>query len=84
MMETPSKRYSPEQISAALDLVKSKRPDLWERRKDCELHEKPLGDLQDELMAIWRTAGIASKLGEMTDLMRAMRLAIRRELGLWV
>lgn len=84
MTETPRKRFSPEQVSAAVKLIKSKRPDLWERWRYAESHEVRDETVIYEIIPILNTLEITANLPEKNELLWEMRLALRRELGLWV
>jgi hypothetical protein len=77
--------FSDEQISAAVKLLKTSRPELWTLWTKLEVEG---GDAYKELMEKVRTfvreKQLASSLYEQTALIREIRNELRHEIGLYV
>lgn len=77
------KNFSDEEVASAIELVKTERPDVWERWRQHEINNEGYRDISDDLLNLIRKLGITSNVVQMTDLQFELRRAVRRELGLW-
>jgi hypothetical protein len=77
-------KYTPEQIQSAVELIKRDRPDLWKKWAQHELNDEGSMDIQTDLIRLLNRLQITRDLVEMVNLLFQVRIALRRELGLWV
>ena len=80
----PPKKFTTEEISSAVTLIKTERPDLWERWRQHELNNEGFSDISADLITLLIKLPITSTLIEVNALLFALRVAVRVELGLWV
>ena len=73
---------SDEKAMQAIQLVKEKRPDLWQRFTEHEKKDEGYKDISPELDQLFRTHMGAANLFELMDFSFEVRKQVRREAGL--
>jgi hypothetical protein len=79
---TPRKAFTNEELDAAANLLRQKRPDLWSQWERHEKQNEGYADIMYEIIAVWRELPFVTNLIDGAELNFEIRRRLRISIGL--